>query len=382
MSETLSHVNEKKNRDRSMEMLRIFAMMGVIIMHYNNPGMGGGLFFCEGTPNVFIIYPAESLAICAVDLFMMISGYYLCCKDNRSIRKSVELLVQALLFGLGMYIVRIVLGQESFTVSGLFSIWEPLYYYIVLYLVVYWLSPYLNIALRELAGEKKRLRRMMLIVFLLLSAEPFLIEFLQVVLGRNLQGMSTIGLYGSQGGFTLITFFLSYIVGAYIRYELTDTKESDSPIIRYKGVVFAVSFLVILCGALLERHIAGSASASFMFNSPFVVMEAAALLTFAAVFGKKKSRFMQSDSKQGKCIGELAKASFTVYLFHIHFVTRIHAAEFAAGNSVMLILHLFGACIGIYLICFVVWFIYDKLSKPVFDMLFKMKIKKRSPFTK
>lgn len=33
---------ETKQRNSNIELLRIMSMIGVIILHYNNPGIGGG----------------------------------------------------------------------------------------------------------------------------------------------------------------------------------------------------------------------------------------------------------------------------------------------------------------------------------------------------
>lgn len=35
-------MNKKIDRESNIELLRILAMLGVIILHYNNPSIGGG----------------------------------------------------------------------------------------------------------------------------------------------------------------------------------------------------------------------------------------------------------------------------------------------------------------------------------------------------
>lgn len=37
-----------KNRQSNIELLRIIAMLVVIILHINNPTIGGGAFLCKG----------------------------------------------------------------------------------------------------------------------------------------------------------------------------------------------------------------------------------------------------------------------------------------------------------------------------------------------
>lgn len=40
-------MNKERDRESSIELLRIFAMIGVILLHYNNPSIGGGLSFVK-----------------------------------------------------------------------------------------------------------------------------------------------------------------------------------------------------------------------------------------------------------------------------------------------------------------------------------------------
>ena len=76
-------LNERKS---NIELLRIFTMIGVIILHYNNPTIGGGITYAtKGSANFYILYFLESLFACAVDLFILISGYFMCTNNKRNI---------------------------------------------------------------------------------------------------------------------------------------------------------------------------------------------------------------------------------------------------------------------------------------------------------
>lgn len=69
----------KKQRNSSIELLRILAMCGVIILHYNNKNVGGA--FAQVPPNTtnqYILFLLESLSIISVNLFLIVSGYFLC----------------------------------------------------------------------------------------------------------------------------------------------------------------------------------------------------------------------------------------------------------------------------------------------------------------
>ena len=65
-------MDKKRDRESNIELLRILAMIGVILLHYNNPSIGGGLSFVNnGSINYWFLNIVESLFICAVDLFIL-----------------------------------------------------------------------------------------------------------------------------------------------------------------------------------------------------------------------------------------------------------------------------------------------------------------------
>ena len=66
-----------KIRQSNIELLRIISMLGIIVLHYNNSDMGGGFLHAVGL-NRFILMFLESIFICGVNLYILISGYFFC----------------------------------------------------------------------------------------------------------------------------------------------------------------------------------------------------------------------------------------------------------------------------------------------------------------
>ena len=78
---------EKNKRYSNIELLRLLIMLGIIVLHYYNKSIGGRLKYVSyNSINYFILILIESLCICAVDLFMLISGYFYC-KEKSNITK-------------------------------------------------------------------------------------------------------------------------------------------------------------------------------------------------------------------------------------------------------------------------------------------------------
>lgn len=55
---------KKRERQSNIELLRVLAIMGVIVLHYNNPVMGGGYFVCKGREFEFLFVVFPGIFIC------------------------------------------------------------------------------------------------------------------------------------------------------------------------------------------------------------------------------------------------------------------------------------------------------------------------------
>lgn len=91
-------MNAQGKRQSNVELLRIMAMIGVIVLHYiAEPGeilanvtIGGG--------KIYGIALINSICVCAVDLFIFISGYFMWKANVISIKKPVQLLTEVIIF--------------------------------------------------------------------------------------------------------------------------------------------------------------------------------------------------------------------------------------------------------------------------------------------
>lgn len=64
-------------RQSNIEFLRIVLMFGVIVLHYCNPEIGGGRkFVYPHSLNYYSLNILVSLFVCAVNLFVLISGFF------------------------------------------------------------------------------------------------------------------------------------------------------------------------------------------------------------------------------------------------------------------------------------------------------------------
>ena len=142
------------DRNSSIELLRIIIMHGVIILHYNNGEIGGALLHANpGSINWFYLFFSENLFICAVDLFIMISAYYLTDSQNRKTIKVVELIIQVIVFREAFYVMSTLLNKEPLSLKEFLINLLPVNYFVILYGVLYIISPYINILLDHLSRD-------------------------------------------------------------------------------------------------------------------------------------------------------------------------------------------------------------------------------------
>ena len=206
----------KKARQSNIELLRIFAIIGVVILHYNNPAIGGGIKYAEeGSINFYILYFLESMFVCAVDLFMLISGYFMCKSKKINLWKPLELLFQVMLFKEATYLLRILMHSIPFSFKSIFTSLIPANYFVILYCCVFVLSPYLNKFICELSQKKQG--ELMYIVIILFAVYPTAVDVLSELRADEFIGLSSVGMYGSQYGYSIVNFILMYLIGAYLQ---------------------------------------------------------------------------------------------------------------------------------------------------------------------
>lgn len=346
---------EKKSvRNSNVELLRILAALGVIVLHYNNAEIGGGFRYVEVfSANSYIMYFLENMFICAVNLFVLITGFFMSEKKKVSIRKPIELVCQVIVFNMGILLLRTIIGGSILPWKEYLIGILPLNYYVTLYIVVYLLSPYINMLLGSLTdGSFKSLVTMLFILF---SLWPTILETVSMIAGGDLGGMNTIGITGSQSGYTSLNFILMYILGVYLKRTIT--RENPTKYLWKLClcwiIQFAISYIAMVKGFGMGPI--------WAYSNPLVILSA--IYSFMLFYNMKEIK--------SKAINELAKASFTVYLMHSFFLSKIKIDVFVGMNPIIYVGHVIISCMVIYLICYILYLIYNLIASHVFKYLNK-----------
>ena len=333
--------------------------MGVIVLHYNNTGMGKGLVVSQGASNVFL-WLLECLFVCAVNLFVLISGYFLSSSQRRDCLKPLKLVVQVILFNEAFYLMSVIFGHNDLSLKHLIGALIPCNWYVIIYVGLYLISPYINVVLNYL-HENGGYKRFIVIICATYSVYPILVDILQVARGKEYMGLSTVGMYGSQAGYTIVNFIIMYVLGDALR------RYDDKKTIGTRKVVLLMllTLAVIFAWTYTEYHLIESDTA-LEYCDPLVIAEA--VLVFM-IFSRLKF--------QSRAVNALAKGSFTVYLIHGYFLPHIQIQTFAAKELPMVAAHLIICVLVIYAVGLLVDWVYDKVMNPIWKSVDRKWVKHR-----
>ena len=284
-----------------------------------------------------------SLCVCAVDVFILITGYFSCQSDKRGIGKPLSLIFQVILCKELIYFFRAIFGNLELSVGGVIENLIPNNYFIILYVTLFIISPYINMLIRNLTASERR--RMLLILLCIFSLWASLSDKTSSLASEPIWGISPIGIYGSQAGYTIINFVLVYMIGASTR--LGDFK------IKSRGKKYLLWYVIIVCCIALwsyweyNRTDNNMNVSAWFYCSPLVIGEAVVIFLF-----------FKSFSFKSNWINQLAKAALFSFLVQDFFLYNLKIGVYASKSIMVWLLHLTVSILIIYAFAFVMYKIY------------------------
>lgn len=195
-----------KKRNANVELLRLLSMLMVTMLHAL--GKGELLVSLTGeTPvNGWIAWALEALSIGAVNIFMLISGYFLVQSEYKW-KRVAELVCQVLFYTVGAFLVFFLAG---WTTGEEKDVYHLLHYLLPIHMDVYWfITTYLVIylALPVLAAGVKNVpqKQLKAVILGLMVYECFFKSLLPVALETDSKGYS------------VLWYFITFLLGAYFR---------------------------------------------------------------------------------------------------------------------------------------------------------------------
>lgn len=331
-------MNEKKaNRNSNIELLRIIAMILIVISHYSVfsqadiDGMSLGF-------NKFLL-DSTNYGLVGVALFEIITGYYLIELDFKT-KRVVNIISQTLFYTVGFFVLFCIIDRSNFSImqmiNNMFPIIRRRYWYISAYVILLFIFPFINKALKSIT-RKQFVSLLAVLVFYFSIAASFF-NFKSVEFGGRL-------------GFMIYY----YLIGAYLRMypnNFLSKKQRSAALSFVSFVLMTASVAIInLVGTRLPAF-AGKAKKFYSLNSVLVLILAACLVAF----------FVNLKPKHSSLINRIGGCTLGVYLIHENpFVRKWLWVDMfnnsAYAESSMLVVHFVISVIIVYSTCTVIEYV-------------------------
>lgn len=301
MSSSLAGKNTNRPKMANIELLRCIAMMMVVVLHYLGKSSLLADLTKENMGSVGVAaWVLESFCIVAVNLYMLISGYFLC-ESSFKLSRLLKLLLQVFTYSVVIGLVAAALGlvpAEELTIYYYVQILFPVsmghYWFLTAYVFLYLLLPFLTMAVKRMTKGQ-----MQLALGLLLFAFCVLKSILPVRLDMD------------EKGYDCLWYICVFMVAAYIR-------KFGVPFLQKKGrgiILYLLNVVLIFAGVFVLRFVylrTGSLglllSVCMEYNHVLVLLASVGL--FAAFL-----RVRVNDKMTG-VICRVAPYTLGVYLLH------------------------------------------------------------------
>lgn len=284
-------------RDSNMELLRIVAMVMIVAHHFV---VHGDFSYEAGDVSVNRLWTYFLMlgGKIGVNLFVLISGYYMVKSPGGKTGKVVRIWLQLLTYSLLLYAVSMAMGIVPFHRNTLITHLLPLttfrWWFATTYCILYLLSPFLNRMMQSL--DQRGFQKLLLLAAVLWSVIPSVVNltyFMSSDMDRN----------------NLIWFVYLYFLGGYFR--LYPTERARSAAWYFTGA--AVSGILIFLSMLWLNNM-GKGNAFYVIHAGILssFWSLPALLMSVYLF----AGFLHIRVGSSRLINTIASATFGVYLLH------------------------------------------------------------------
>lgn len=280
-----------KQRESNIELLRLVVMAFIVLHHFIFHGLGqyrylalGALPLLSGS-QIDCALIIDSFLIAAVDVFILISGYFSIKLKASGFVKLFSIVSFFAMIGFCNYLYTnglsggVVLSVAKVFKRGVFVISNSTFWFIQYYFILMLLSGAINKYV-EVASRKSLLS----IIYVLLFVNIYLGWIREVAFVTD--------------GYNLTNFIMLYLIGRYLKlhYKKNIAK-------KYDMILFWGSSIITAILAVVLYHLGFDTYRAFCYNSPFVLASAISLFI---LFSKIQY--------QSKVVNYLAASCLAIYL--------------------------------------------------------------------
>lgn len=332
-------IRQLGGRQSNYEALRLLCMLMVLNLH-SFSGYQNGYGLCQA-----LDFFRESTSICAVDCFLLISGYF---GIKWKLKSFFNLIFQLFFYSVGIYLVCVAVGIVEWSrhdfITRFACLYENSWGFAVGYVMLYFCAPLLNTFVDKVSEKS-----LLVYIVILFMATNFIC--LSVESNR------------------LFTYSLLYLIGRYISKADLSGKINFSPHLAYwisTALIFILVyvFLFMIVGIRESVTVLKAPLISFIgynYSAPLVIFQAVFLfLAFSKL------------SFSSKVLNWMASSCFAIYLIHMHptikeigyrsYTRGLYELDFFSHVLILLVLIIAVAMLSILI---------DKIRVMVSDFTFK-----------
>ena len=277
-------------RSSNAELLRIIAIFMIVLSHFSFHG-----FFSEelrynwidNEVNKYFLRIVQ-LGSLGVDIFVIISGYYLINNKIMRVSKVLSLLAQVLFYAIIIIVLLIFLGKPvslMMAFNSLTPISSSLYWFVTCYVILYVLHPYLNLIVHNFTGEEEKKNYQ---IFLGIMIVLFAVYY--TFLNREM--------YANY----LVQFIFLYYIGGYLR--------------RFSFNCSNLSLLILLSLWLVIPYVGYLTGNEGIINHITHFFTRMSLLTLALAVAIFCKFVIDTPAYHHNFINKVASTSLAIYLIH------------------------------------------------------------------
>lgn len=298
-------IKKETGRNYGLDLLRCIAMIMIVTLHVLS---GSGLLSktAVGTAEYEIVWFIEIFCFCAVNCFVILSGYVSLYSEFR-ISRIILLWLQVAFYNILLTVIMQAVNGDwnSFYIwRALFPVSSNAYWFFTQYFVLSFLMPFINKLVTSIT-----LKQNGILVGILL----FFFSLLPTLYGSpiNLIGRLDENLFLTKRGYSVLWLTIMYICGTFIR-RLAEENRLAKVKNRVYLLMFLTSDIMIWIIHYFCVNSKNPASDDFIisYTSPFVVLSAMGMVLLFS-----KTEFNKTVQKG---IAFFSSGAFAVYLIHIN----------------------------------------------------------------
>ena len=359
-----------KVRNSNYELMRIISMFFIVIYHCIIITGGQLIEHTTGFTQMFCEF-LSLIIIVHVNSFLLISGYFQYNKQT-SLKKVWKLIRMALFYSIIIALVLNFTNIINLNFLDYVKVFSPIEFsnlwFLITYIALYLLSPYINILIEKL--DQKEHRNLLILLFIMFSIIP-------TVTSQNTF---------ANNGHTLIQFIFMYILGAYFgKYSISKNIHFKNYTNKKKIAIFTFGFfffgiinylifyisknILLMNPGNFMTYVCNSIQANtYFYQNPLIIIQS---ICYFLIF--------ENFHFENKFINYIASSVFATYIItenpyilgNLYRWVGINTGEIFDGFSI--VVHMFICSIIIFVVCIIIECIRKEIIKLIKRIIIKIK---------